>query len=321
MKQILCNSGDNVEVNALFVQPTYSCTGCNNAKNCYVKNHQQSDHQVDWHEQYKLIEWFALGENNCHANQITVSIDNPPLNNSDLYKQFQYLIRLSRLKRVGELHITVNSPGVLIKYLAMGQSIISISIENFDMISFSSIKNTALGFIQDYQRDTAINYNHLCPTIVNSSTINKQIQHIIDVGEIVNSIYMIVRKAPMKAFYTDQECAQNATRLQQDMSYIRTILERVPEHVRKKLIIDTCIQDAVGSQRTGFGCSANISKFQVWPDGTVSGCPYAYQGVGTPAKSAEDILENIRMARDRYDFNELCSIRKSNDNLSRRCNS
>lgn len=320
MKQILDNSGIRVEVNALFLQPTYSCIGCNNEKDCYVKAHKQSDHQTCLHEQYKLLEWFALFPNHTHANQITVSLDTlPPIGqrlaiHRDMRRQFAYLVKLTNMKmRSSQLHITTHSPTTLIDYGSVGGNIHK-TIEKFDMISFSSWNGG--GFLKTISEHAKVNFNHLCPVVVNSSTIKKQIEYIVEVGRLVNSIYMMARKCPVGLTSSLEQEEKNASRLQQDMSYIKTIIDKVPEDVRRKIYIDTCIEDVVKHSRRGFGCSAGISKFQIWPDGTVSGCPYAYRGTGTIARSAEDILENIRLARSNYDF-EKCHLRRSHHYLSR----
>lgn len=326
MKQILCNSGDNIEVNALFIQPTYGCAL--NCKDCYVKAHAKdpiTSYQTDWHEIYKVVEWMALGQNKCHANQITLSVDVLPKNEIGINYQYMtkimaYFLKLVHIQKRDypdnkcELHITCNSMHALKGYEK--ELFFWANIRKLDMISFSNIDLDLAASYVDLGRTTKINYNHLCPTIVNSSLISRQIEHIEQAGQLVNSIYMMTRKKPTSMCFTKEEQLDNASRLQQDMSYIKTILKEVSENVRRKIVVDTCIQDVVGSTRTGFGCSANISKFQVWPDGTVSGCPYAFSGIGKAAKTAEDILENIRLARSHYEF-ERCHLRRSHDILSR----
>jgi hypothetical protein len=91
-------------------------------------------------------------------------------------------------------------------------------------------------------------------------------------------------------------------RMQNDISYIQTMLGRLPEHVRSKTNVDGCLEDTIRFSRTGFGCSSNVSRLQIWPDGSVSGCPYAFNGSTPPGLSLEDLLANIRAARETYDF-------------------
>jgi len=268
---------------------------------------------------YEALEWFALGKNKCHANQITVSIDNLPKNPEQrplMHPVFIYLRQLSHMtsERVGELHITMHSPSTIIPYMTLG-SLIREELKDFDMISISSWDGGS--FLGELCKITHINYNHLAPSVVNSGNIQKHIDYITEIGQHVSSIYMMTRKQPTSKIFTEQEELMNAARLQQDMSYIKTIIHKVPTDVRRKIHVDTCIQDVVEHSRTDFGCSANISKFQVWPDGTVSGCPYAFNGIGKIAEFAEDILENIRMARSIYEF-KRCHIRRSHSYLSRR---
>lgn len=320
MKSILDNSENKVEVNALFLQPTRWCM--NNCKDCYVKAHYQHqeehipfDYYTNWHEQYKLIEWFALGLFNCHANQITVSLDVKP---NEGYKHdamqalFIYLHYLSLLERVAELHITVHNEDSLKSYIYSAE-LLPEELK-FDMISFSSW-NCEKHIRPEFQ-EMNINYNHLCPTDVNSSNIQKYINHITEVGQYVKSIYMMTRKRPTGCNFSKEQQVDNINRLQQDMSYIKTIINKVPADVKRKIHIDTCIEDVIRSSRTTTGCSCNISKFQIWPDGTVSGCPYAYRGVGETKGTSKGILENIRMARLNYEFTE-CHLKRSYNHLSR----
>jgi hypothetical protein len=263
-----------------------------------------------------LIELFSLGRNNFSVKQISISIDDIPLHwderesiHIEMQAQFNDFLRLSRSRRETEIHITACDINTLSKYGELNNY-----FENFEVVSLSNISDQDIENLKKYFINEHINYNHLCPDIVNSYTIREQIEHIIEVAEVVDTIYIIVRKRPTGKEFTPEEEASNISRLQQDLSYIRTILAKVPESVRRKINIDTCIEDVIRGRRTGSGCSANVSKFQVWPDGTVSGCPYAFSGCGKIAKSAEDILRNIELAKSNYEY-ETCYLRRSYNTL------
>jgi len=47
--------------------------------------------------------------------------------------------------------------------------------------------------------------------------------------------------------------------------------DRVP---KEKLIEDSCMQDTVINIKSGLTCGAGTRKLHVWPDGSVTGCPY-----------------------------------------------
>ncbi len=85
-------------------------------------------------------------------------------------------------------------------------------------------------------------------------------------------------------------------------------MERLPTNVRNKVSVDGCLQDTIKYTKTGFGCSSNVSRVQVWPDGSVTGCPYAFSSDGPIGKTAEDILDNIISARKQYDFKQKCHL-------------
>lgn len=59
------------------------------------------------------------------------------------------------------------------------------------------------------------------------------------------------------------------------------------------VILDTCYTDSLNSLRTGFSCSAGISKFHLWPDGSISGCPYTQKGTTQPSLTYKDFVQNI----------------------------
>lgn len=71
---------------------------------------------------------------------------------------------------------------------------------------------------------------------------------------------------------------------------------------RNKLTLDRCYQT---SQAKGnFGCNANLKQIAIWPDGTVTGCPYN--------SSHEDLQYEdslVTALRDEYDWDK-CKIKE-----------
>lgn len=69
-----------------------------------------------------------------------------------------------------------------------------------------------------------------------------------------------------------------------------------------KIIVDRCYQ--ISQNEDGFGCNANLKQIAIWPDGTVTGCPYN--------SSHEDLQYEdslIIALRDEYDW-EKCKIKE-----------
>lgn len=337
MAKIL-NVSDPLQVNTLFLQPTRWCDL--NCKGCYVKEHEVFDGTTREQEQHTpMIEQFKLIDYYHHeylANQITVSIDDfPPdlgmaepagrlmlgLNYSrhnmrthmlDLYMRLIKMRRdrcqenldknRDRFHNMPELHFTYHSLQTLCKYQnALGIDLVG-PLSNLNVVSFSHLTENDIGMLSHIANEVHVNYNHLIPSNVTSFNIDKYVERMTRIGEIVDSIYLVIFKRPVGRDQKHVVGIGDRARMQGDISYIQTMLGRLPEHVRSKTHIDGCLQDTVQFQRTGFGCSSNVSRIQVWPDGSVSGCPYAFAGNTAPAYSFQDLLDNITEARREYDW-------------------
>jgi hypothetical protein len=297
----ILNLNNPLQVNTLFLQPTRWCAL--NCAGCYVKEHSggPDGYHTPVYEQAKLIRYYL--ENNL-ANQITVSMDNfdvsTQLSMRTLYDHILFLIE-NVPSMSTEVHMTFHNLNTFIKYIDHTESNFA-DAELLDVISFSNIKESDYKQLIILADKTHINYNHLVPSNVTSFNIDKYVQHITEIGEIVNSIYLVMYKRPIGHKAKNIVSIGDKSRMQTDISYIKTVLERVPKHVREKINIDGCLEDTIKFYQTGFGCSANISRIQVWPDGSVSGCPYAFTGSTPTGQTVHDILENIKSTRQSYDF-------------------
>jgi len=327
MKHVLDNTNP-YELNALFLQPTRWCgLSC---KNCYVKEHAggEEDYHISVAMWMDLFYHFYYGKPIASidkyyipwANQITVSIDNLPKDESkrqQMREIYNMLLRerLLEIEIYPEIHITVNSLEVLHEY---GNTI----PRYLNMLSISNISSNSLKELKEIKSqypNLCVNYNHLIPSNVTSINISKYVNKMAEIGNIVDHIYLVINKSPIGRERNLLTHIGETSRMRSDISYINTMMERLPKNVRQKISIDGCLQDTIKSSRTGFGCSSNVSRLQIWPDGTVSGCPYSYTTTGDRAKSVEDIFENIRKARKQYDFREKpCHLPRLYDSISRR---
>jgi hypothetical protein len=325
MKPILNLSGPRVEVNALFIQPTRWCAL--NCKGCYVKEHQGGEEgfHTPWNEQFRLFRKFYDGRE-AWANQITISVDDvhPDFTKGKHMVLFldAVLATLREDKRPKEdkpeVHITCHTMQTLEQYFPRLEWN---DFNLFSMVSFSvlSKKDEVPLMIVKAARRNIINYNMLIPKY-DPRTVDwdAEAEWIRTIAGVVDHIYMVIFKSPVGGVRDLNVRIGDTNRMASDIVYIQNVLERLPPDVKAKVTTDGCLSDTVQFVRNKqFGCSSNVSRFQVWPDGTVSGCPYAFSGNGSIGKTAEDILENIKEARKRYDFREKCHLPQVYTTLTR----
>lgn len=322
MRQILHKIGPTgpIEMNTLFIQPTRWCAL--DCPGCYVVAHDQPEQVHNLNDAVLsdlLHELMAKGH---HVNQFTISGDN--LSKDPEKKRFMaeamgtYLSWSREAKIAGytsEFHATFNTPTAMRQY-EEAYPAMSEGLRTLDVISFSNIpagmpdevqpnhwmwSHRMGNGVRTFHR-TKFNYNHLIPENVSSLNINEYVEKMEWIGGQVDSIHLVISKTPTGKPRNELVQLGDRTRMKSDLAYIGTMMKRLSTEVRRKINVDGCLQDTIKYRRSGFGCSANISKFQLWPDGSVSGCPYAHKGSTGPGQSATDILDNFRKAAETYEF-------------------
>ena len=313
-----------MELNALFIQPTRWCG--KNCKGCYVKAHaggENSPH-VAAAVITDLLRHYYFSYKDCWANQITLSVDDPP-EDTDKYTHMDTILyyflglpflKAGRVQDYPELHATFHNIQTMEKY--QGPYDIFGMAGSLDMLSLSEIKLKDLDIIDDLATYTKINYNHLIPASLRLNNLDKYVANMIEIGRVVDHIYLVINKTPIGRERSEAMKEQDASQMAHDRAVINQLMKRLPEDVKKKITIDGCLQDVSKFTRTGFGCSSNVSRVQVWPDGSTSGCAYAFGTTGTLARGVEDILENIKAARQKYDFKEACHLVEAHKSSSER---
>jgi len=243
------------------------------------------------------------------ANQITLSCDSLPNNEEhteqliDSLAQYFYWATRDYFQEETEMHVTFASTKSFLKYI-LGTSGWADSLHYLSLYSFSHIDLEDIPVIRALNPNPLnLNYNCLIPEGIDSSNIRMFIQHITQIAEQVESVYLIMFKYPIGKEMTAAQFRQATNRFHHDYQVINTVLRHVPDHLRPKIHIDGCLQDIRKYINTGMGCSANISKMQVWPDQSVSGCPYSC----TASKSFQE-------AGETYDFDK-CYFKQIADGL------
>ncbi len=311
MIPVLSNRPGRLELNALFIQPTRWC-GLN-CKNCYVKDHQggENSHHIDWWELHRLFNLFYKGPH--WSNQITISVDNL---HKDAGKAKHMLLVVDSILEVlrnntgpkseqPEVHMTLHTVHTMDQYVDTGVQ----GFDKLNTLSFSELnpdsQDSRSKIKQLQSAGVLVNYNYMPPAVGNKS---KAAEHITKCAELVDHIYLVMRKHPVGGSRGNLTTRIDQIYMDSYMMYISSVIDTLPGDVRSKITTDSCLSDTIKYTRTGFGCSSNISKFQVWPDGSVSGCPYAFSGITEVGITAENIVGNIYAAKKHYEFRERCHL-------------
>ncbi|HUU86426.1 MAG TPA: hypothetical protein VMX17_01565 [Candidatus Glassbacteria bacterium] len=320
----LASNKFNTEV--IFLQPTFDCSL--NCQGCYVKEkeHKFDSKNMSVENWIDLIRDAVLLNQYIDAEQVTMAIDSLPqvigpvaFMLHDVLDEFLVCTKAARkINPNKEFHITCNSTKDLMDYFNNPNSGFVLSRwvdgyswgEGITMVSISNIeKDNDLEYIRQIFPNAKINWN-----ILSSTFIKYKEDRIIDTLKQVDMAYLLLHKAPLgeqghkikefkKAYVKVKELKKKYSNPQVENS---CTLPSMPD----KIVFDGCITDSIEFSRSGNGCSSNVSRFQVWPDGKVTGCAYnSHQQYGVPAKNIQDVTQNLKDARLRYEFNS-CTIPK-----------
>lgn len=313
------NTLNTRHVDNLFIQPTMWCAF--NCIDCYVKASSVSSLAIPLKFWQALMHSYIFQKNECYANQITISIDSLPKNNSlqkdymkNVFDTYSALaVQAQSFLEKPELHITIHDINVLNQdYKAL--DLLSIK-RVFDLISFSWITMEDIPMIQEIRKTkTLVNWNCMPNGISAERLANK----LTELAPHLDQIYLILNKDPIGKSGS-MEIGKHKMKYYTDIAGF--LMKNLATDVKAKIQIDGCVQIASKYQTSNLGCSSNISRVQVWPDGTVSGCPYAGSTIGKRPELFEDLLENISRSRKQYDFKKCHLPQNYKDNQKRSTNS
>lgn len=310
-------SFSRLEIDTLVLQPFNSCP--KNCKGCYVKLHEQKGKQLHWTHIYSLLITFLI-EKKAICNQIILSLDDIDRNNleatrntTSLFDSFiNILLTYTNTKRrLPKIQITCRNIESLLDYFRLTNVPMEATLRSLDMISFSNLKSTEQQLIEYIRRFIRVNYNHM-PPWPSDYRVDKEEEYknaLASIAKFVDSIYYIIPKKPTGDL---NETSSKSNVYLDWIWYYLNVIDHLPINLKGKITRDTCFHDIQSYKLDPTkGCSANISKFTVWPDGAVSGCPYAKIANTLPARNVEEILENLQEAKNyHYDF-ERCYLKYS----------
>lgn len=278
--------------NALFWQPTPWCA--RSCPGCYTK-------EIDSNKGIfinTLLRELSAKKENFVFNQMTMAVDKlPKAEAADnhfhqrvvMKMALEYFLRLSRASEVAdEFHITVHTLQDLLDYDFANNT------WNLDVISISEL--TLESAIEAKKNIKHLNWNL---TVWNPLAAVNYKNVMRSILEVVDSCYLVLHKPD-----TGLEVSGNSWVAHKEMV---KFVNELPAHLKEKVNIDGCVKDAEKFNLTGRGCSSNISRFHVWPDGSVTGCPYNQKRLTGPASSIEQLQVNIATVNKIYEFN-TCKI-------------
>lgn len=311
------------ETNSLFLQPTYSCgKGC---QGCYLKEQEKFLDKKNNYPQFwqDLIIDLFHNQKYIKANQVTLALDTLPSKQHLLYTNAdrEFMLRLAKLYfsaastrdnlQEPEAHITVNCINDFKQYieeLDMGTGL------KLNLVSISNINNLEdIRLVRKLAPGAEINWN-----ILSTSLVKYSLEYIKSILQAVDNMYLLLHKAPLgdtghniKSF---KEACRKIDELREDSYEPPADSCKLPELV-DKVVVDHCMTDARNFKSTGKGCSSNISRFQVWPDGRVTGCAYnSHNQYRKAAYTIQEVVENLKDARNRYEFSQ-CTIPQELSNI------
>jgi hypothetical protein len=293
---------------AIFLQPTFWCNL--KCKGCYVRTHHRDTtfQQTSWEEQLKLFDILYNNKGPVFCNQITVSIDDLP---ADQLKR-NHLLQLTNgilnlLEKDGQhpqVHFTCRSPNTMYSYQNTESSFAGwkwLNLISFSSMTINNFDKTIVSFLRDF--GVCVNLNH------QFISVDKSLAYLTKVGSLVDQIYLLISKEPISM--SSRENIFLSNQVLDINTQINDLLDKLPKDIKDKIHLDSCITAARSHRETGYTCNAGISKFQVWPDGSVSGCPYKMVSDTTEGQSADQIIKNIiKVKNNNNDFDE-CYIGNS----------
>ena len=302
--------------NTIFVQPTNLCA--KKCEGCYVKAHchgPQMDPQE--HTRFLRMLWFR---ENIVCNQITISMDSLRTKSTDYNGDADHIMRectqFTTAQTTGtlptikpEIHLTFNNVQDYRRYNFRPRLMDGINVVTFSHIDMRTCDDRAE--IKEIQlQGVKVNYNYslLCeyPGMMSDEKVDRELEAFETILTLVDSVYMLVWKEPVGKVFDMFSLNEYKERLRKNLKWADYIQS---EFRSPKIMMDTCVKDVLEYKKCGYGCAANVSRFQVWPDGSVSGCPYALQSCTTEATTAEKVIYNIRKkARESYDWDK-CVLR------------
>jgi hypothetical protein len=310
----MLNYSSNIfHTDILFLQPDLSCSlSC---PSCYV--HEAAKHKGLHMKRYlmqDLLHDVLYLQDNIITDQFTIALND--IVDEDYHSWWWPVVDAVTMPgRVlpAEFHATVNNlrGSVNNPYHIASETFFN----KLTMLSVSHLTPESAKSFKERKLSTKLNWNVFSDEVEKISD-----EKLIAILQLVDHVYIIMKKPPLGLTYVN-EYANSVSSLERTirrLTDMKTVESKafvpvdnackVPS-IFDKIHIDGCFKDSNKYNRTGNGCSSNISRFQIWPDGTATGCAYNSQQSyeQKSAISLSGIVVNLKKARTRYEFSS-CKI-------------
>lgn len=311
-----------IQINALFLQPTFDCKlSC---PGCYVKGGEEkrgaSKEEYYNRRLYSNLEYILLNLLNpinapIIANQVTVALDTGVPTLTKAMRGTSAVNFSNRHRSDTELHLTTQSLSWLIKEIAAARGYflsntytLDRAFSEINMITLSSYNSAVREQLPEVKKNfpqASWNYNFQ----LDHHRVADAKKHLLLALKSFDTVYCVLHK-PDVGEYLSSGFVQSFMKTFQE-------LKKDPE-LKDRIFLDGCVSDSKRWLGGGGGCSAGIGNFQVWPDLSVTGCPYKQTPESSPYQLEEEtsvidiIGRHIREAHQHYAFND-CKIKNAID--------
>ncbi len=261
----------------LIWQPTFTCrSGC---PNCYIN---KSPMKIFNEQKQRQLLSLLCSEELIVENEVIISLDTVPKRRR---KDIQSEISLvSDILQCGSFrrHLAVRDIETLIFWTKRCPGL---PWKLVSRISFSNPKG-----IREYPeliRNRKINWNFLSSG--KFSGITKEDEELIETIHLILEKEELGRKIP-------QENIDKFLKMKEELSG------------SKKVITDKCWEASVNKKC----CGASINRIHVWPNGSITGCPYDSNGVmGFNEETVLETLQKITYERKEHPW-KICQLNRNN---------
>jgi len=316
VKEVFSIRSDRFEANALFVQLSKECKY--QCKNCYVLNHVGNPSGV---LPFEVLEDLITNKERYFFNQLTLSVNSVKNNKAEQNIIEQLYGRLSGIKKTDlapeVLHLTAKNLTEVDKMKSLLYTKTTDGRTLFDVVSISSFTEDADTAARKIKRLTdhgvMVNWNYLLPRNMDHTRMWKEVARIKKLIKRVRSMYLILEKLPMEQ-QTEEVLEAQKHKVFMFKLMLNTLQYELSSENFKKIMVDGCFEVArktMGVDKKNWkGCASNATSFTVWPDGSVSGCPYAKVSNTGQGKTPDEVFENLKKAHDpkTYDFRSKCYL-------------